>query len=335
MKKNSYTPVFRFVALALCSVILAACAMGSARTLTVQMLDEFPLIMRVAEVENVPFIAQDDQYSGPAALAMVSSWLELPLTKNDAASLVYAANPKGNLQHDIAASARRLGFFVMEHNDPQTAFLQVSQGKPVVVFLNVGKSLLPTWQYAVLKGYNLDAKTVTLHLGLEENKVLPLEDFLRTWKSADYWHLLITPADTLPEGVKPQDIQRAITGTEGVDMFDAAADLYRLALTRWPQDFTLRMSFADLLYKQKDYKGAEQQFLQVWKDHPRAHAPLNNLTYALIEQRCYTNAIHAAREALWLAPEKDKPAVQQTLDAALTHHGKPESRTCMKQPAIR
>lgn len=335
MKKNRHAPVFRFVMAALCSVLLAACAMGGTRQLSVQMLDEFPLIMRVAEVENVPFIAEKDKHGAPSSLAMMSTWLELPMTQEDAAGLVYTSNRPKMLKQDLVTSARRLGFFAMENADPKTAFLQVSQGKPVIVFLNVGSGLAPVWHYAVLKGYNLDAKTVTLHLGATENDVMPLETFLDAWKRTDYWHMLMTQAGELPAGVTPLDVHKAIAGVEDIEMFDAAADLYRLALDRWPQDFTLRMGFANLLYTQKDYKGAEQQFLQAWKDHPKAHAPLNNLTYALIEQRCYTNAIHAAREALWLAPEKDKPAVQQTLDAALAYHGQAESRTCMKQPVIR
>lgn len=335
MKKKVHTPLYRLVITAICGLVVTACAMGAARQFTAEMLDSMPHLPRIAAVENVPFFAQEDKYCGPASLAMLVSWLGMPVTQEDMAALVYTPERKGTLQTDMVTAARRLGFLAVEANDPQMAFSQVAEGRPVVIFQNLGLGIAPKWHYAVLVGYNLENKTVTLHSGLNENEVMEMETFLRTWKRTDYWHLVLSPLGEIPASVKPLEVQKAILGLEQISMGDMAKTAYETALQRWPTHFGLRMGLANLLYTEKDYKGAEQQFLQVWKDHPKAHAPLNNLTYTLIAQQCYTNAIHAAREALWLAPEAEKEAVQQTLDEALLHHGKREARNCMRQPVIR
>lgn len=329
-------PIFRLLTPVLLGLLLTACAaVGSSRKFTAQTLVDMPNIPQMVQIENVPFMAQEDKYCGPAALAMVSTWLDRPMTQEDAAVLVYTPERQGTLQIDMLTAARRLGFLAIQSDVPETAFIQLAQGRPIIVFLNLGLGIMPVWHYAVLKGYDLEKRTVTLHSGLNENEEMALDTFLRSWARTKYWSMTLTYPDKLPEGVSAQQVQQSILGFEQLTRYELATTAYEAALVKWPKDFSLRMGYANLLYSQENYKGAEKQFMQAWKYHSKSHAPLNNITYALLKQQCYTNAVHAAREALWLAPEKDKPAVQKTLDEALTYLGKPEGRSCARQPTIR
>ncbi len=61
-----------------------------------------------AEVAEVPFFAQERYYCGPAALAMVLAWSDLPVTQEDLVPQVYTPGREGSLQSDVLSAARRV-----------------------------------------------------------------------------------------------------------------------------------------------------------------------------------------------------------------------------------
>jgi hypothetical protein len=168
-----------------------------------------------ALIEDVPFFPQDELMCGPAALLSVIEYLA-PRAWQDGQGAgsaderlnvitreVYSEQLDGTLPMDLLIYAKRKGF-AAEYYEGGLEDLKekLSDGTPLILFLNLGIDAYPIGHYIVAVGYNDRLKKVLAHSGLKSQKVYSYGWLLRAWSKTGFSTLLITPQAnprTVPE----------------------------------------------------------------------------------------------------------------------------------------
>jgi hypothetical protein len=266
-----------------------------------------------AEVADVPFFAQERYYCGPAALAMVLAWSGLPVTQEDLVPQVYTPGREGSLRSDVLAAARRNGRLAVPVDALPDLLAEIAAGHPVLVFQNLALDWYPQWHFAVAIGYDLEARELVLHSGLDARRVTPLDTFEHTWERGEYWALVVLPPNRLPARAGETAVLRAAAGLERSKRLDEAATAYDTVLGRWPDSFGALMGLGNVSYAKSDLGVAEAAFRRAIAARPQSPAPWNNLAYVLLGLNRKTEAVAAAREAVRLAGDEAAP-YRETLD---------------------
>jgi tetratricopeptide (TPR) repeat protein len=150
----------------------------------------------------------------------------------------------------------------------------------------------------VAVGYDVAKKIVILHSGKEAGRHMGWTLFMRTWKRAGYWGLLVLPASQLPASADEHSYVKAVWGLEQAGKWEAAATAYAGALNRWHSSLGALMGLGNCRYALEDHVGAEQAFRQAAKAHPESAAAFNNLAHVLAEQGRHNEALEMATRAV-------------------------------------
>jgi len=146
-------------------------------------------------IGTVPFIPQETYQCGPAALAMVLRYWGAAADPDEIGRTLYLPSAKGVLNIELEFEARRRGFRTQAFEGTlDRAKAELRQGRPVIVFQDLGRGPVSVPHFAVLLGYDDDAGVVVLHSGTTAYQVLSYAEFLRTWTARRAWSLLVTPA---------------------------------------------------------------------------------------------------------------------------------------------
>jgi len=234
---------------------------------------------------------------------MVLAWSGLPVTQDDLVTEVYTPSRQGTLKTDVLAAARRYGRLAVEVGSLRDLLAEIAAGSPVLVFQNLALGWYPLWHYATAIGYDLEAREIMLHSGLDKRRVLPLSVFERTWERADYWALVVLPPGRLPVSAEQTPVLKAAAGLERVERYAEAATVYAAIATRWPQSVAARMGLGNTLYAVGDFAGAEKAYLVAISHDENAAAAWNNLAYALAAQGRREEALSAIEKAVLLGAE--------------------------------
>ena len=286
--------------------LLSACT-----TITVDALVDDPSGLPLeAEVATVPFFPQEDNFCGPAALAMVLAWSGVPMTPALAARQVYTPGREGTLRTDIVAAARRNGRLAVAVEMLPDLLAEIAAGHPIIVFQNLGLSWVPQWHFAVAVGYDLERREIVLHSGRDAMRRVALDTFERTWARGDRWALVVLPPRRLPATGNEIALLQAAAGLERAGQSAAAALAYRAILDRWPDSFGAWMGLGNARFAAGDPTAAEAAFREAIAHHPKAPEAWNNLAYALSAQDRHREALSAIRHAVDLAGEAAAPYLE-------------------------
>jgi tetratricopeptide (TPR) repeat protein len=253
-----------------------------------------------SEIGSVPFFPQDDYQCGPAALAMALAWSGLDIRPAELTDKVYTASLQGSLQPAMIAGARRSGRMAYVIYGSEALMREVAAGHPVVVLQNLGLSWAPRWHYAVAIGYDLPADAIVLHTGLRARERTAMGVFQNTWARAGNWGLLVLPPGRLPATAREAETVEAALGLEKARQPAAAAESYRAALARWPQNLPAMMGLGNSLYALGDLKNSELAFRRAAETHPENGAAFNNLAHVLRTLGRREEALAAAQRAVAL-----------------------------------
>jgi hypothetical protein len=261
---------------------------------------------RTAQVGDVPFVAQEKYYCGPASLAMTLAWSGRPVEQETLAGQVYTPGKTGTLRRDLVTGARRQGRLAVRLADDatpaepalRTLLAEVAAGHPVIVFQNLGLAAVPQWHFAVVTGYDLDAGEIVLHSGTTAGKRRALDGFARTWARGDRWALAVLPPDRLPATADRRAVMTAAQGLERAGRNAAAAQAYAAILTRWPALYAARIGRGNALYALGRYAEATRALRTATQRRPAAPEAWNNLAYAEAARGNLEAALSAARTAV-------------------------------------
>jgi tetratricopeptide (TPR) repeat protein len=298
------------IALALSIVLLWACATPQTKRLMESPPPELPVRVML---QNVPFIAQQASYCGPAALAMTMRFYGLKVSQDSLARAVYVPELKGSLQAEMLAATRRHGLLAYELTPSLRKLLEeISAGHPVVVLQNLGVSWYPVWHYAVAIGYDLDTQELVLHSGTHQDYREPLAAFERTWGRSSDWALVPLPPTMLPRDENPLRVVKAAAALEQTGQMRAAERAYAATARRWPDNLVAHMGVGNTRYALHQIKAAAVAFREAIAVDPRSAAAHNNLAVSLSDVGCHHYALQMARRAVAL--DDGDPSFEETLD---------------------
>ncbi len=257
-----------------------------------------PELPRRVEIPSVPFYPQQDHQCGPAAMAMVLQWSKADVSPQDLAPEVFTPSRQGSLQPALISAARRHNRLAYPIKGLKALLKELAAGHPVIVLQNLGLRWFPRWHYSVPIGYDLVKGVFVLHSGKEARRHMGWRLFMRTWKRADYWGLVVLPPGQLPASADEQSYLRAVLGLEQAREFKGAAAAYSAALERWHSSLGALMGLGNCRYALGDLIGAQQAFSHAAKAHPGSGPAFNNLAHVLAEQGRYAEAIQMVTRAV-------------------------------------
>lgn len=281
-----------------CAILLPGCATPQFDALRAQFPAELP---RHIELDHVPYYAQEAHQCGPAALAMAFGAAGTAIEPQQLENEVYLPDKLGSLQIEMLAATRSHGLLAYELEPQLNALLaEIAAGHPAVVLQNLGLSWYPVWHYAVAIGYDIDRGELILRSGPERRQALPLKTFEHTWARSHYWAMLALPPNQLPARADEARYVAAALALEQTHQTRTAYLAYQTAMQRWPQSLDASMGTGNTAYALGDFAAAERAFRHATHAHPDSGAAFNNLADTLAQQKKFTQALSAVRQAVAL-----------------------------------
>ncbi len=268
-----------------------------------------------AELESVPFFAQEEYQCGPAALAMALNAAGVAVSPDALTDEVYIPGRKGSLQVEMLASARRHGLLAYElAPELKEVLAETAAGNAVIVLQNQGLwAFHPYWHYAVVIGYDLEKKQILLHSGTQARRAMPLGLFEFLWIDGKRWSMVALAPGRLPASAREANFASAAAGLEKAGRSAEAHQAYAALLERWPGNLIGLMGLGNTAYALGRLADAEAAFRKATVAHPLAAAAFNNLAQTLADEGKPAEALEAARKAVSLGGSS-LPAAQATLD---------------------
>jgi tetratricopeptide (TPR) repeat protein len=283
-----------------------------------------PQVTEAIELSDTPFFPQEEYQCGPAALATVLEAAGVAIAPSDLVDQVYLPTKHGSLQVELLAATRRadrIPYLI----EPTLFALraELDADRPVLVLQNLGLGFLPVWHYAVVVGLDPAVDSVILRSGIERRKQSHVIDFLRSWKMAGNWGMVILNPGEMPASTTPRRLMAAVAQAEPMLSIPSRKRAYRTALDRWPGNITARFGYAHALHTAGELTAAENNYRAIINKYPRHAAALNNLAEVVADRGCYAQATAIAQRALAIATEEQRALVGPIND---TLHGFPKSR---------
>lgn len=274
-----------------------------------------------AELTGVPFHQQDDFLCGPASLAMVFGAAGVPASVEALTPLVYLPGRQGSLQAEMLGATRRNGL-VAHTLAPRLESLlrEIAAGTPAVALLNFGSRFLPLWHYAVVVGYDLEAREIVLRSGSSERKAVPLGLFEFLWQDAGHWAMLALAPGRVPATATEAEFAASVAALERTGQRAQARESYRALLGRWPASHVGLVGLGNVEYALGDLGAAERAFRRAAEAHPGSAPALNNLAHVLAALGRLGEAEAVVRRAVALGGPTQVQA-QKTLEEILARRG--------------
>ena len=274
-----------------------------------------------AEVAGVPFIAQEENQCGPAALGMALKAAGLDISQDTLTEELYIPARSGSLQVEMLAAARRHGMLAYALEPELNSVLtEIASGNTVIVLQNLGLfAFRPYWHYAVVLGYDLERGEILLHTGKHARRAISARLFEFTWKDGGRWAMVALPPGRIPASAGETGLERAAAALEQTGRIAEAGLAYDAMLRRWPENFVALMGRGTTAYARGRLTLAESAFRTAAQRHPFAGAAFNNLAQTLADQGKWDAALAAAREAVRLSGpslEAAKSTLQDILAAS-------------------
>jgi|CXWL01.1.fsa_nt_gi tetratricopeptide (TPR) repeat protein len=144
---------------------------------------------------DVPFFSDDTDQCGPSALASVLGYWGKPALPALLREEIYRKNLKGSLTVDLLLAAQSRGLSAETADGGLTEVKkELDDGRPPIVFVNVGYRFYPIGHYMVITGYDDARRILFVHSGLNRDQKISYNKFNRQWALTKRWALMIAPA---------------------------------------------------------------------------------------------------------------------------------------------
>jgi tetratricopeptide (TPR) repeat protein len=120
---------------------------------------------------------------------------------------------------------------------------------------------------------------------------MPAGRFLRTWRLAGNWGLVVLRPGEMPAQPTAEVYLKAAADLESVGQTRAATLAYGAAVTRWPNDATAWLGLGNTHYQAGRLPAAEDSYRQAVRADPGYLAAWNNLAEVQAERGCFNAAI--------------------------------------------
>lgn len=141
-------------------------------------------------VEGVPFVRQEENWCGPAALASVLAYYGVNHDQKSIAQAVYTQGLKGALITDLENYARGLGFQTKLGSGDLADITEALRNKrPAIVIVDLGFWVFTRPHYLVVTG--ITDKGVRAHTGYEPDRFFDRREFERIWARKGSVYLIV------------------------------------------------------------------------------------------------------------------------------------------------
>ena len=253
-------------------------------------------------LDSTPFFPQSDYQCGPAALTTILVSSGISVSPDELVDKVYIPHRKGALQIEMIAATRafrRIPYILKP--DFIAIIDELNQGRPVLVFQNLGWRIKPVWHYAVVIGYDPETETVKLRSGTTANARLSLKKFLQTWQRAQSWAFVALKPGELPANVNFNRYFQSLNDMSQNSSKQFMLELYQTATRQFADKSITWFALANSYLQLNEYSIAVENYLQVLALEPNHVAAKNNLAYGLSMLACYEHALEQADEAIRLS----------------------------------
>ncbi len=148
------------------------------------------LVLAAAAVLAVPYVGQEKDTCGAAALTMVLRYWGQAIDHDEAVKLLEGPETGGIRGSKLAELARERGFTAITYRgDLAHLGEQIRKGRPLIVAWKVKGS-----RYHDVVVVGLDDRNVFVHdPDRGASRPVSRKDFEKRWAGAEYWTLLIAP----------------------------------------------------------------------------------------------------------------------------------------------
>ncbi len=278
---------------------------------------------------EVPFIRQQPNYCGPAALAMVAHYYGQPVSQEEIAAAVYWPSARGTVTAELAAHAGKLGLWARTYRGSWADLrAKTSAGVPLICLGKFGGND----HYVVVLGVDHWRETVRVHSDTRANWELSREAFLRYWDRANRWTLLACPPDRVTWRLSAEEHNDLGVFLEKAGQLTAAAGHYLLATELAPTNSFFYLNLGNVFLKQRLIREAAGAYARAVRAAPDNADALNNLAHAYLELNAnLLEAEQLCRRAIELRPAH-RAYYLDTLGSILLKLGRPaEARTAFEQ----
>ncbi|MDD5712076.1 MAG: C39 family peptidase [Smithellaceae bacterium] len=145
------------------------------------------------EIAGVPFVKQEGNLCGPAALSSVLSYNGVQVGQREIAAATYNSSLSGVLVTDLKSFAERRGFTAeLAQGDQEELKSLISAGRPVIVLVDRGFWVVSRPHYLVVYGYN-DYGFIC-HGGDRPSLQYSYGAFNKLWEKMGKVYLVVFPA---------------------------------------------------------------------------------------------------------------------------------------------
>jgi len=141
-------------------------------------------------IDGMPFVRQETQYCGPAALSSVLSYYGDNVDQKTIGKEVYSPGLKGALITDLENYGRKRGF---QTKIGRASIADIKEillnNKPVIVLVDLGFWVVSRMHYLVVYGYS--DRGFLVHDGLKPAQEYPYEEFEKIWQKTGNSFLLV------------------------------------------------------------------------------------------------------------------------------------------------
>lgn len=305
----------RFLFLISLLIVVAGCATRTRQT--DRLVKDHSRLPVEGHLSDVPFIEQKMNHCGPATLAMVLGHKGKNISVGDLAGSMMIKNLPGTFQADMLLEARRRGLQTLKLTDLEQILAEVSKGHPVIVFQNLGFSMMPKWHYAVVTGYDLRGPDVFLHSGNLRNKKTDMRFFERSWILGGHWALLLLRPEELSETGSEIDHVNAISHFENLKDFASAKKGYETILSKWPRSLPAYIGLGNVNYHMGDKHLSMINLKKAVSFHQDSAIAWHNLATVQGELGRIKEARLSAKKAIELSSDGTREQFRKSLKAHL------------------
>ncbi|QFU01348.1 Tetratricopeptide repeat protein [Halomonas sp. THAF5a] len=233
---------------------------------------------RQALLEEVPFHGQRDYQCGPASLAMVLNAAGVPVTVDTLIPQVFLPGREGSVQPEMLGTVRRQGRIPFRIDGSLDALLtEINAGHPVVVMQNLSLPAWPVWHYAVAIGFDRGEKTLTLHSGMEPERLESFKRFDATWARSERWAFIALPPGQLPATGDGRAALDAIADFERVQGVSASLPAWTALVEHHPDLAMGHFALGSARHAAGDADGAREAFADAVEADPELAVAWLNL----------------------------------------------------------
>jgi tetratricopeptide (TPR) repeat protein len=298
-------------------VLLSACAGPQLANYEVQ--------RRAVDLNELPWLKQEGNQGGPAALAMALAASGVQATPDELTPLVRDRGTGEVPQPAITAGAAhygRVGYVMKSRQLDLDVVHEVQAGHPALLLLHTGV-MVKQWQYALVIGVDPVASVFTIRTGSVERQQMSFGDLLAQWRDSAYWAVLVLRPEELPDPVSATSWLAAAMQLEQAGQPAAAAQAYAGLSKRWPDNTPAWVGLGRSSRAAGQLEAATEAYLTALKLQPESASAHHGLAEVLLDRQCADQAQDEAETALNLEQDPALRRIYQRTKVEAEKHSGP------------